>query len=122
MANVVYNTTFQLRRGNAAVWARNNPILARGEPGYVIDENRLKIGDGSTAWNDLPYVGEGQVIDAATHFDFPSIGKSNVIYKANSEKKLYQWNTASLKYELLSGGDPLADITLIHGGNANGTI
>ena len=42
----VYNTTFQLRRGTAAIWEKNNPILSRGEPGFEIDTNRLKIGDG----------------------------------------------------------------------------
>ena len=54
----VYTTTFQLRRGNASVWEKNNPVLSRGEPGFEIDTNRLKIGDGSTAWNDLCYVGD----------------------------------------------------------------
>ena len=38
MAEVI-KTTFQLRRGNAAVWAKNNPVLSRGEPGFIIDEN-----------------------------------------------------------------------------------
>ena len=67
MAEVI-KTTFQLRRGNAAVWAKNNPVLSRGEPGFIIDENRLKIGDGVTAWNDLPYIGEDNVINALTHY------------------------------------------------------
>ena len=56
MAEII-KTTFQLRRGYEAVWKRNNPILASGEPGFVIDKNRLKIGDGETAWNDLEYFG-----------------------------------------------------------------
>ena len=118
MAEVI-KTTFQLRRGNAAVWAKNNPVLSRGEPGFVIDENRLKIGDGVTAWNDLPYIGEDNVINASTHYDFPSIGKANTIYKAEQEKLLYQWNTESLKYEPLTTGENIQEIQLIHGGNAN---
>ena len=52
----VLKTKFQLRRGNAEVWARNNPILERGEPGFEIDTGRLKIGNGQTAWNDLEYL------------------------------------------------------------------
>ena len=56
MAEII-KTTFLLRRGYEAVWQRNNPVLACGEPGFVIDRNRLKIGDGETAWNDLPYFG-----------------------------------------------------------------
>ena len=121
MANVILNTTFQIRRGNAEVWKKNNPILSKGEPAFVVDENRLKIGDGVTPWNNLPYVGEANVINAPTHYDFPSIGRPDVIYKSENEKQIYQWNTAELKYELLCGTvDPTLDIEIINGGNANG--
>jgi len=52
---------FQLRRDTAAAWAGNNPILALGEPGYAVVDgttggNRMKIGNGQTGWNSLPYV------------------------------------------------------------------
>lgn len=113
--------TIQFKRGTAARWAELNLILEAGQPGFVTDENRLKIGDGITAWNDLQYVGESSVINAQTHYDFPSIGRENVIYKAEAEKSIYQWNTASLKYELIGSteisGD-LSNIEIIHGGNA----
>lgn len=115
-------TTIQLRRGKAEVWAKNNPTLARGEPGFVIDENRLKIGDGETAWNDLDYIGEGSVYNAETHFEFPSIGKVNVLYKASQEKIIYQWNNEKLVYEQLSSTEEKLNIDLIHGGVANGGI
>lgn len=105
----VYKTTFQLRRGNAAVWERNNPILDRGEPGFVIDENRLKIGDGATPWNDLEYIGESDIFNAATINDFPETGKSKVIYKAEEEACLYQWNSVEGKYELLSVGETVVE-------------
>ena len=121
MAEVI-KTTFQLRRGNASVWEKNNPVLHRGEPGFVIDENRLKIGDGSTPWNELDYIGESSIYNAATHYGFPSIGRANVIYKAEEEKSIYQWNTKTLKYELLCSGESTLEIELIHGGNANGVI
>lgn len=117
----VYKTTFQLRRGNASVWEKNNPILARGEPGFEIDTNRLKIGDGLTAWKDLKYIGEEEVFNASTHYDFPSIGRANTIYKAETEQKIYQWNSTSLKYEILSSGSDFIEVELIHGGNANVT-
>jgi len=114
--------TLQLKRGTAARWKELNLVLAAGEPGFVIDENRLKIGDGSTTWNDLPYIGEACVVNAQTHYDFPSIGREDVIYKAESEKLLYQWNTADLKYEVVgkvdSSGD-LESIEVINGGSAN---
>jgi Major tropism determinant N-terminal domain len=48
----------QVRRGSAAKWTQENMVLACGEFGYDIDAKRLKIGDGSTEWNALPYVGD----------------------------------------------------------------
>ena len=57
----VYKTTFQLRRGNLVDWETKNPILAVGEPSFVIDQFKLKIGDGSTAWKDLPYVADSDI-------------------------------------------------------------
>lgn len=56
MAEII-KTTFLLRRGLEAVWERNNPVLSCGEPGFVIDKNALKIGDGVTPWNELGYIG-----------------------------------------------------------------
>ena len=114
-------TIIQFKRGTAARWAELNLVLSAGEPGFVIDENRFKIGDGVTAWNDLPYQGESCVINASTHYDFPSVGKVNAIYKAENEKMIYQWNATEFKYEVLgtTGGSTL-DINLINGGNANG--
>ena len=57
----VYKTTFQLRRGNLTEWETKNPILALGEPGFVVDKFKLKIGDGATAWNDLPYIADSDI-------------------------------------------------------------
>ena len=53
MATQVLKTLFQLKRGLAEAWDRNNPILAPGEPGWTLDTHVLKIGDGVTAWKDL---------------------------------------------------------------------
>ena len=45
----------QYRRGSASQWATDNPILAIGEPGYETDTGKFKVGNGSSAWNSLPY-------------------------------------------------------------------
>lgn len=113
----------QFKRGTAARWAELNLVLEEGQPGFAMDENRLKIGDGVTPWNDLPYLGEDNVQNFENRFAFPSIGRANVVYKAESEALLYQWNTNELKYEPLghAGGDgDLNNIQVIHGGNAAG--
>lgn len=39
----------------AANLAQVNPVLAVGTSGYETDTKRWKLGDGSTAWNSLPY-------------------------------------------------------------------
>lgn len=45
----------QLKRGSSTAWKRLNPVLAIGEPGFEKDTGRLKIGDGISSWNELPY-------------------------------------------------------------------
>lgn len=45
-----------IRRGTAAQWTSANPTLSSGEQGFETDTNKLKIGDGSTAWNSLDYL------------------------------------------------------------------
>lgn len=47
----------QQRRDSTSGWNTANPILAHGEIGVNIDNWNYKIGDGVTAWNDLPYIG-----------------------------------------------------------------
>jgi Major tropism determinant N-terminal domain len=49
----------KLRRDTSANWASNNPVLQAGEFGWETNTNKLKIGDGVTAWNALPYFGIG---------------------------------------------------------------
>jgi hypothetical protein len=47
----------QARRGTAAQWTSTNPTLSVGEFGFEIDTLKLKIGNGTTAWTSLAYVG-----------------------------------------------------------------
>ena len=50
------------KRGTAAQWTAANTVLKSGELGFESDTFKLKIGDGSTAWNQLQYVtGSGGV-------------------------------------------------------------
>ena len=48
-------TTIQLKRGISTDWTTNNPVLAAGEVGIETDTNKIKIGNGSTAWTSLEY-------------------------------------------------------------------
>lgn len=67
----------QLKRGTEERWYTVNPTLAIGEPGFVYDSNKLKIGDGVTPWNELPYIGGDSV--SLTPVDGSLIIKDNTI-------------------------------------------
>jgi hypothetical protein len=114
--------TLQLKRGSCARWFELNPVLAAGEPGFEYDTKKLKIGDGVTAWNDLPYIGSNDVYCTDEYVQLPAVGDANRIYKVSNEKTLYQWNTTEAKYESLSSGESFSpsEINLIYGGTANG--
>lgn len=62
MTDSTLNVRLVLRNGTAAVWAEKNPVLLKGEIGIENDTNKMKIGDGVSAWNDLDYAG----VDEAT--------------------------------------------------------
>jgi hypothetical protein len=55
-------TKMQQRRGTVAQWTAANTILSGGEIGVVVDptdllnNGKIKMGDGVTPWNSLPYV------------------------------------------------------------------
>lgn len=47
-------TAVQHRRGTAAQWAAANPVLPDGELGYEKDTGIVKVGNGTSTWNQLP--------------------------------------------------------------------
>ena len=59
MSDKIYlSGTFAYREDTLENWQNANPILEKGEPSIVrdgADGEWLKIGDGVTAWNDLPW-------------------------------------------------------------------
>lgn len=75
MADVI-KTTFQVKRGIAARWEELNPILNPGEPGFEMDTFKLKIGNGSTPWKELPYVND---VDISKYITIEDIINGDVI-------------------------------------------
>ena len=58
MAQKTIMAHMKQRRDTLANWASTNPVLLDGELGIVTDDpNLYKVGNGSTAWNDLPFRG-----------------------------------------------------------------
>jgi hypothetical protein len=59
-------TQIQVRRGTASQWTSANPTLAAGEFGFETDTNKLKCGNGATAWNSLTYINNDGDITGVT--------------------------------------------------------
>jgi hypothetical protein len=55
----------QFRRSTDATANSNNVTLASGEPGFETDSGEFAIGDGSTAWVDLPKIHNTVLTQAA---------------------------------------------------------
>ena len=51
------NTRIQLKHGLAASWTKNNPVLLAGEIGIETDTLKMKVGDGTSKWEALGYLG-----------------------------------------------------------------
>jgi hypothetical protein len=48
-------TKIQFRRGSSSEWAAGLDPLSQGEVGYDLTLKKIKIGDGSTLWDSLPW-------------------------------------------------------------------
>lgn len=75
----------QLRRGPAAEWTSANPVLAEGEIAVELDTSLFKIGNGITAWRDLPYGGiRGYAGSSGYVGSFANMAVANVLYVSKS--------------------------------------
>ena len=70
----------QIRRDTAANWTSANPTLAQGELGYETDTDKMKIGDGATAWATLPYFIAGGIALADLSAAVAAAGTANLTY------------------------------------------
>lgn len=61
MASKTLNTKIVLRNDTTTNWTTKNPVLSTGELGIETNTRKIKIGDGTTAWNTLSYMDGGGV-------------------------------------------------------------
>ncbi len=54
-------TVIKFKRATAALWTTTNPVLTQGEPGVETDTLKVKVGNGTSVWTALGYVGAGAV-------------------------------------------------------------
>lgn len=70
MATHTIMTIIQLRRDTSANWAINKDVVPfAGEPCYDMDAGTLKIGDGTTTYENLPAIHAGEIPDTAMHYE-----------------------------------------------------
>ena len=77
-----------------AEWEAANPVLLKGEKGFVSDDpNLFKIGDGVTAWNSLPWRGYTGTIAQATG------GNENAVMSQKATSEAILVNTLAINNE-----------------------
>ena len=91
------NATILLRSDTSTNWLDANPILAMGEAGYETDTHKLKIGNGTTNWEDLSYIAsENDLVvqnkSIETVEKLPPEGDASFFYKVKSTSLIYFWD------------------------------
>jgi len=74
-------TLIKFRRGTDTDWSNANPTLSVGEPGYDTTAEKFKIGDGTTSWSSLGYIGDGNsgIDGSGTSGNIPKFSDSDTI-------------------------------------------
>ena len=94
-------TKIQIRRDTAANWTSNDPVLSIGEQGFETDTNKMKIGDGVSAWSALAYMAGGA---GGLELQAPTSSNEYYIYVGNPTNQLAQitdtrGNVSTLTYD-----------------------
>lgn len=75
------------RRATAAQWTATNPVLESGEFGWESDTNKLKIGNGASAWSALAYFSAGGSLQEGVPLTYAG---NNILVTANMPHGLPQ--------------------------------
>lgn len=59
MQEQILTVRIRQKYDTAENWSKNNPVLLAGEIGIESNTNMIKIGNGTSHWNDLTYAGGG---------------------------------------------------------------
>ena len=128
-------TRILLRRGDSADWESANPTLSYGEVGIELDTKRFRIGDGSTAWNDLPYFQDAESItgnppvgfetleDIAEALVIPGGTTGQVLVKSSGTDYDVEWTSLALSdlSDIASGTPSDKDIIIYDSGTSTWT-
>lgn len=74
-----FTVRFRVAGHEAADWAASNPVLLARELGVETDTLKMKMGDGTTAWNSLDYFGGGALADGSvTNAKLADMGEGSI--------------------------------------------
>ena len=82
--------SIQLKGGSAQAMAAANPLLAQREIAVEVDTGKIKVGNGSDCWNDLPY--SGGSLDLPDSDDNVYVIKNGAFVNAVLVDKPSEWN------------------------------
>jgi hypothetical protein len=91
----------QIRRDTSTNWSSVNPTLAQGEFGLETDSGKLKIGNGTSAWNSLSYFGGAGALASLTDVSISSLASGQVIL-SNGSSQFLNLSLGSLVNQLVS--------------------
>ena len=105
------NVRLQLRADTAANWTAANPTLLANEVGLETDTKKLKVGNGSAAWNSLAYF--PSIVSGGTVLGNLEIGSTGTL--------TFEGSTADGFETTLAVTNPTADRTITLP-NVSGTV
>lgn len=91
----------QIRRDTSTNWSSVNPILAQGEFGLETNTNKVKIGNGTSAWNSLNYFGGAGALASLADVSINSLVSGQVIL-SNGSSQFLNLSLSTLVNELVS--------------------
>jgi hypothetical protein len=80
-------TRIQIRRDTEANWSSTNPTLSDGEISFDTTNKRIKIGNGSTAWNSLDYASGASSVEISE--TAPSSPEAGSVWFNSTEGRTY---------------------------------
>ena len=68
MSQNTVNVRLVTRNATEAEWLQANPVLLKGEMAISTDKNLIKVGDGTTTWDQLSYINDLSTV-VANHYE-----------------------------------------------------
>ena len=116
MANKTLNVRHKQKIDTASNWTTNNPVLLAGELGFETDTNKFKLGDGTTAWNSLPYAVAGSSLpNNVAYFEdasFANMSWATINEFASDTSLVKTFNVGDEKTIELSNGETVILVIL----------